>query len=253
MGALQLTPTTPVIVTGGASGIGLGCARALAAVGRPVAVWDLQASAAEKEAAGIAEEFGVATIGEGIDVTRSADLPAAAARARAALGPIGGLVHAAGVSGSGPVDELDEAGWDGVLDVNLRAEAFLVKAVVDDLRATPGAAVVGIASIAAIIAYEAIPAYCASKAGLLGLTRSLSINLARDGIRVNAVCPGYVDTPMLRRGSIATPERREAMATKPPLGRLAEPDDIAKAVRFLMSDEAAYITGQHLVVDGGVT
>ena len=252
MPALEMTPATPVVVTGGASGIGRGCARALAAVGRPVAIWDINGDAAEAEAAAIAKEFGVATVGTGIDVRQTALLQAAAEGARADLGPLGGLVHAAGVSGRAPVDEITEAEWSRVVDVNLRAETFLVQALLPDLRASAGAAIVGIASIAAWIGYEHIPAYCASKAGLLGLTRSLALNLAADGIRVNAVCPGYIDTPMLQERSLAVPGARERFQSVIPLSRMGEPDDIAKAVRFLMSDQAAYVTGQHLVVDGGV-
>src|SRR4051794_3014351 len=101
-----MTPTTPVVVTGGASGIGRGCARALAGVGRPVAIWDINGLAAEAEAEAIAKEFGVATVGNGVDVRQTDTLAAAASAARSALGTIGGLVHAAGVSGPGPIDEI---------------------------------------------------------------------------------------------------------------------------------------------------
>jgi NAD(P)-dependent dehydrogenase (short-subunit alcohol dehydrogenase family) len=136
--------------------------------------------------------------------------------------------------------------------VNLRAEALLVIALLGDLRANAGSAVVGIASIEAIIGHGAIPAYCASKAGLLGLTRSLADSLSPDGVRVNAVCPGYIDTPMLRP-SLDLPGTREKYEAGAPLRRLGQPEDIARAVRFLMSDEASFVTGTHLVVDGGTT
>src|SRR3954452_25556436 len=124
-----MTPTTPVVVTGGASGIGRGCARALAAVGRPVAIWDINGLAAEAEAEAIAKEFGVTAVGAAVDVRQTDALAGAALSARAELGTLGGLVHAAGVSGRAPVDEITEAEWSRVVDVNLRAETFLVQAL----------------------------------------------------------------------------------------------------------------------------
>jgi NAD(P)-dependent dehydrogenase (short-subunit alcohol dehydrogenase family) len=252
MAYLDLTPKTPVVVTGAASGIGRACARALAAAGRPVAAWDLDGDGAEAAASSIREEFDVVAIGRQIDVAISAEIGAAAASARAEFGALGGLVHAAGVSGPCPIDEMTEEAWDNVLDVNLRALPLLVRALLEDLRSSDGAAVVGIASIASFIGYVDIVPYCASKAGMLGVTRALALTLAADGVRVNAVCPGNVDTPMLRARATATPERRLAFERHTPLGRLGEPEDIARAVRFLMSDEASYVTGTQLIVDGGV-
>ena len=123
-----------------------------------------------------------------------------------------------------------------------------MRSLLDDLRVNEGSAVVGISSIEAFVAQPAFHSYCASKAGLLGLTRSLALEMARYGIRVNAVCPGFVDTPMLTR---ATSGQTGAIAANVPLGRLGRPEDIAGAVRYLLSDDAAYVTGSELVVDGG--
>src|SRR5438876_7795150 len=214
MGAVQHTPSTGVIVTGGASGIGRASARALAEAGRPVACWDLHADGAASAAEDIARELGVAAIGVGIDVTKSSAFPDAVARSRAALGTIGGLVHAAGAVSGDPIGALTEENWAKVVDVNLRAHAMLVQALLDDLRANPGSAVVGIASIEAIIGHGAIPSYCASKAGLLGLTRSMADRLAPDGVRVNAVCPGYIETPMLAP-ALQAPGRRQRLEERP--------------------------------------
>ncbi len=244
-------PTTGVIITGGASGIGRASAEALAGVSRPVAIWDLNASAAKDVATAIEQEYGVRTTALGIDVRHTDAFPAAIDDARVALGSIGGLVHSAGVSAPHPVDELDEENWDLVLDINLRSQALLVRALLGDLRSNPGSAIVGIASINAILGNQANPAYGASKSGLLGLTRSLADRLAEDGIRVNAVCPGYVRTPMLEESFQHVPELQAHMERQTMIGRLAEPEEIASAVRFLMSDDARYITAEHLVVDGG--
>ncbi|MGK5552126.1 SDR family NAD(P)-dependent oxidoreductase [Actinomadura kijaniata] len=243
------SPPTGVIVTGGASGIGLASARALAEAGRPVALWDLaDPSGAAKE---IAAAFSVATCAVTVDVTDTAALPGAVERTRAALGSVGGLVHAAGRPGPHPVGDLTEQRWDAVLDVNLRAQALIVQEILPDLRAHPGSAIVGISSIEAFVGQAFIPAYCASKAGLLGLTRSLAHLLAADGVRVNAVCPGYIDTPMLR-GS-APGEMLARFSARSPMGRLGDPAEVGRAVRFLMSDDASFVTGTHLTVDGGAT
>jgi len=246
-------PITGVIVTGAGSGIGRACALALAEVDRPVGVWDLDEAAAQATAKAVAETYGVATFAVGIDVRETARFPQAIAETRQALGTIGGLVHCAGVSHPVPVDDLDEEAWDLVLDVNLRSQGMLVRALLEDLRGNAESAVVGIASINAILGNEANPAYGASKSGLLGLTRSLADRLAHDGVRVNAVCPGYIDTPMLAPAFENAPGLREHMERQTMLERLAQPEEIASVVRFLMSSEARYITAEHIVVDGGAT
>jgi len=243
------SPGTAVVVTGGASGIGLASARALVAVGRPVALWDLNAAGCKAGAESLARDYGVATVGVAVDLRDPDAIAPALEQTRAALPPIGGLVHAAGVVATIPVDEITAESWDAVLDVNLRAMVLLVRALRPDLRASRGSAVVGIASVNATLGNAAIPAYSASKGGVLSLVRSLADDLARDGIRINAVSPGQIRTPMLQPSVDLLPkgsyERRIL------LGRLGEPDEVASVVRFLLSDEAAYITAAEVVVDGG--
>jgi NAD(P)-dependent dehydrogenase (short-subunit alcohol dehydrogenase family) len=235
-----------VVVTGGASGIGKACAEHLAEVGRPVAVWDLNGDGAKQ----VAESLGVPSIGLQVDVANEAALEAAVVATRAALPSIGGLVHSAGMVDPSPVGAIDWGRWQRLLDINLTAHARIVQLLLADLAAAmPGSAVVGIASIEGIVGHGAIPSYCASKAGLIGLTRSLADALGPKGIRANAVCPGYISTPMLPD----TPEMNARNAAASVLGRMGQPDDIAGVVRFLLSADAGFVTGQAVVADGGVT
>ena len=252
MSVLEMSPGTGVVVTGGGSGIGRACARALAEVGRPVSLWDLNAEGAAEAAASIADDCGVKTHSLGLDVTDRAAVDNAVVAARAALGTIGGLVHAAGIVTAMDIDHLTEEIWDSVLGVNLRAEVFVAQALLDDLRSHEGSAIVGIGSIMSVVGNALIPSYTASKHGVVGITKSLANHLGPDCIRVNAVCPGYIETPMTAP-MMADPPSKAACVEKAPLGRVGTPNDIAKAVRFLMSDEAGFVTGTTLIVDGGVT
>lgn len=241
------SPATGVVVTGGGSGIGRACCLALAEVGRPVAVWDVNGEAA----AAVAEEVG--GFAAEVDMRSQAAVAACVEPTVAALGSVGGLVHAAGVAGPMPIDFIDDDSWNAVLDVNLRGQAYLVQAFLRALKAAnPGSAVVGIASVEALVGNGMIPAYCSSKAGVLGLTRSLAHRLSVDGIRINAVCPGAIDTPMLAP-LLSIAEARRRLEERVPMGRVAQPMEVARVVRFLLSDEAGYMTGSHVVVDGGLT
>jgi NAD(P)-dependent dehydrogenase (short-subunit alcohol dehydrogenase family) len=246
-------PSSAVVVTGGASGIGAACSAALAAVGRPIAVWDLDATRAEQVAARCRDEHHVAACAFGLDVVDEPAVDGALASTVETLGGIGGLVHAAGIVRGAIDDVVDTATWDAVLATHLRAYAFVARAVLPELRrAGPGSAIVGISSIEGLVGHGFIPSYTAAKHGMIGLTRALAHRLGPEGIRVNAVCPGYIDTPMLAP-TIQTPEARAGFEAHVPLGRLGEPDEIARVVRFLLSNESAYMDGAVVVVDGGVT
>ncbi|HUH37104.1 MAG TPA: SDR family oxidoreductase [Spongiibacteraceae bacterium] len=249
MQALLNTPRTAVVITGGASGIGRASAEALAAVGRPVAIWDLDETRSAAVAAELAASYGVASAGIGVDLRDPAGIAPALQQTRAALPALGGMVHAAGVVLNTGLDELTADNWDLVLDVNLRAFPLLVKAMLPDLRANPGSAVVGIASINATLGNGLIPAYSASKGGMLSVVRAMADYLGRDGIRINSVSPGQILTPMLKPSVDALPDG--AFQSRILLGRLGDPAEVGRVVRFLLSDEASYVTGSEVVVDGG--
>lgn len=238
-----------VIVTGAASGIGRACAEALVAEGRRVALWDVST-----DVAAVADQLGAAYAV--VDVCDMGELAAAVGTAAHELSGIDGLVHAAGRVSPEPVGMFTEQSWDAILDVNLRAHAMLTQSLLphlrDSVRAGGRPAIVGIASIEGLQANPFIPAYCASKAGLIGLTRSMAAQLGPEGIRVNAVCPGFIETPMLQI-ALDVDEIRQGFIDAAPLGRLGQPADIGSAVAFLMSAKASFITGTHIVVDGGVT
>lgn len=243
------SPSTAVVVTGGASGIGLACARALAAVGRPVALWDINQAKAEAAAAAITQDYKVAATALGVDLRDPEAIQPALAKTRAALPPLGGLVHAAGTVDTDNLDGLTPQSWDAGMNLHLRALALLVQAMLPDLTANPGSAVVGIASINATLGNEVNPIYTAAKGGMLSLVRSLADRLAHDGVRINAVSPGQIVTPMMQPALDNLPkghfERRIL------LERLGQPEEIGRVVRFLLSDEASYVTAAELIVDGG--
>ncbi|QKR99919.1 SDR family oxidoreductase [Sphingomonas sp. CL5.1] len=242
-------PRTGVVVTGGASGIGLASAEALAATGRPVALWDRDGAKAEAAAARIAADHGFAATGIAIDLCDLDAIGPALERTRAALGPIGGLVHAAGIVDTASLEGITPQSWEAGIGVHLRALAFVTQALHGDLAANPGSAIVAIASINATLGNAMNPIYTAGKGGILSLVRSLADRLAQDGIRINSVSPGQIRTPMVQPAIDALPpghfERRIL------LGRIGEPAEVAKVVRFLMSDEASYVTAAEIVVDGG--
>ncbi|QBX34950.1 SDR family oxidoreductase [Paracoccus liaowanqingii] len=229
------------IITGASSGIGAALAALLP--GPPLLV----ARTAPKTVAA-----GARFLSADLSDPLSPDRIVAAAQA---MGPVTGLVNAAGVLGRGRADQTSDADWARVIDLNLGATFRMSRAVLDPVGREGGGAIVNIASDWGLIAAPGAVAYGVAKAGVVQLTRCMALDHAREGIRVNAVCPGDTDTPMLAAGQTGA-ARGATLArfgTTIPLGRVARARDIASAVAFLLSDAAQFITGAALPIDGGST
>ena len=243
------------LITGGGSGIGRASALRFAAEGASIVASDLSEASAVETVAAIREAGGEATAVTG-DVVSSDDAKAMVQAGVDAYGKLDVLVNSAGVSGRVEGVSHEEV-WDKVMDVNLKGTYLVSWHAVPEMEAAGGGSIINLASIMALVGYPVgmgggFNPYNASKGGVLQFTRNLAIDLARKNIRVNCICPGYVETNMTRRLT-ENPESYEALKGRHPMGRLGQPDDIANAALFLASDEAAFVTGAPLIVDGGYT
>jgi 3-oxoacyl-[acyl-carrier protein] reductase len=233
------------MVTGGARGIGKAIAAALAADGAKVAVVDLDLANAEATAA----ELGGGARGFAANVAKAADVDAVVEGIERDLGPIDVLVNNAGITRDNLLMRLSEADWDAVLNVNLKAAFLTMKAVTRGMMKRRSGRVINIASVVGVVGNKGQANYSASKAGLIGLTKTIAKELASRNVLVNAVAPGFIETDMT---AALPPEARQALSAQIALGRLGTPADIASVVAFLASEGASYITGQVIVVDGGM-
>jgi NAD(P)-dependent dehydrogenase (short-subunit alcohol dehydrogenase family) len=237
------------IVTGAASGIGLACARRYADEGAIVVGLDRNTSAdwAAVESAAPDTRF------HQVDVTDSVAQKTAIEETIREFGRIDILVTAAGVGAGGPVGTLDEDDWDRVIDINLKGTFLSIKAVLDTMTAQRSGSIITIASVEGINGTEGGSAYNASKGGVVLLSKNVAMDYGRVGIRCNAICPGFIDTPMLNEVMGLMPELKADVIRETKVGRLGKPEEIAGAAFFLASDDASYVTGHALVVDGGYT
>ncbi len=244
------------IVTGGASGIGLATVHRLAAAGAAVAVVDLDLGACEAAVSEVLERApGATLLALAADVTDPASGARLVAATVDAFGRLDIAVNNAGRSGmyaALPEQTLDN--WNAVIAVNLTSVFLGMQAQIPAMLAGdhPGGSVVNVASGAGLMGFALLPAYVASKHGVIGLTKSVALEYARKGIRVNAVCPGSVRTPMLEGFAGGDPAAIEAMGALSPIGRLATPDEIAAAIVWLCTPDACFVTGTAFPVDGGV-
>lgn len=242
------------VVTGGASGIGKEACLLLAKEGAKVVVTDMDSSGAS-----VAEE--ISRSGEAIflklDVSEEASVEKAFAEAHDRFGRIDILVNNAGITGvKKPTHEITSEEWDRVMDVNVKGVFYCTKHAIAYMKAAGGGSIINIASVIGMVAYTAAPAYVASKAAVRLMSKTDALIYAKDRIRVNAIIPGYVWTPLIEnalksKGDVEA--GKKALEALHPIGHLGEPLDIAYGILYLASDESKFVTGSDLVIDGGYT
>jgi NAD(P)-dependent dehydrogenase (short-subunit alcohol dehydrogenase family) len=240
------------VITGAASGIGAACARRFADEGARIAGLDVNDPPAEHRAA--IEAASGESHWEPVDVRDEASIERAVGAVLARFGRIDALVNAAGVSGYGAVDEVDAAEWDRVLGINLRGTFLVSKHVVRAMKRQRAGSIVNLASIEGLEGMQSQAAYNASKGGVVLLTRNMAIDYGSIGVRVNCLCPGFIETPMTN--VLKTPGLegiRQQFIDLHMLKRPGRPEEVAACALFLCSDDASFVTGHALVVDGGFT
>ncbi len=236
------------IVTGGASGMGAASARQLSTLGASVLIADQNEALAHQVVADI--KRGSVILG---DVSQSDFCQQVVASALEQFGRLDILVNAAGIILRSDARQTNDADWQRVLDVNVNGVFYMSRAAIDPMLQQRSGAIINFGSIWGSAGATNVVAYCASKGAVHQITRAMALDHAEDGIRINAVCPGEVDTPMLRSGRTRPPTEADLanLATTVPMLRLAAPEEIAQMVCFLASDKASYITGALMTVDGG--
>ena len=240
------------IVTGGASGIGAATLRRFAAQGARVICADINDEAGERVAAGIGEGGGEAAFRH-VDVTRLGDLQGAVAFAVAHFGGLDIMYNNAAATGGDYTADIDADVWRWSLDVMLNGVFYGIKAAVPALLERGGGSIISTSSVEGLFGEMMSAAYCTAKAAVINLTRTAAIEYGRRNIRVNCICPGAVDTPMLQMMLGVVPNTREQLAAQHALGRILRPEEIANVALFLASDLSSAITGAAVLADGGLT
>jgi NAD(P)-dependent dehydrogenase (short-subunit alcohol dehydrogenase family) len=238
------------LVTGAASGIGAAVAERFLSAGYQVAFFDINGQAARATAS----RMKFATKREVLegDVSNERQVKEAVTRTVTALGSLDVLVNNAGIEINGTVVDLSTEQWERQLAVNLRGVFLFSKYAIPEMRRR-GGSIINISSVHALVSWPGCAAYDASKSALIGLTRAMAVDHGREGIRVNAICPGYIETPILERWFARGIATKEEVLRFHPLGRIGKPNDIAEVALFLASDAASFISGTYITVDGALT
>ena len=236
-----------MLVTGGASGIGLATVRRCLAEGANVVLSDLASSDGAARAKALDGEHGRCLFMP-CDVTSTEQVDALVADTVRELGRLDIVFNNAGIGGQSPAQDTSDADWLRIIDINLNGVFRVARAALRQMYAQGAGSIVNCASILGTLGQSNTAPYSAAKGGVVNLTRTLAIEAAPRGVRVNSIGPGYIDTPLL---ADLPPEMREALVRLHPIGRLGQGDEVANAVLFLASDEASFVTGAHLLVDGG--
>jgi NAD(P)-dependent dehydrogenase (short-subunit alcohol dehydrogenase family) len=239
------------IVTGGASGIGKATVKLFADEGASVVVADWDEAQGNAVADEIAASGGKATFKK-VDVSSPSDVEAMIATAVDTYGTLDVLFNNAGVEGEqAPTADCTLENWDRVIGINLKGVFLGMKYGIPAMLKSGGGSVINTASVAGLVGFAASPAYCASKGGIIQLTKTAALEYATQGVRVNVICPGVIDTPMVERATSTSDAVREAIQSMEPVGRFGTADEIARMALFLASDDSGFCTGAPFIVDGG--
>lgn len=240
-----------VVITGAGAGIGRACALAFAAAGARVAAADITGDSGRETVKLIQEHGGQAMFSE-VDVADGGSVRSLIDATVKKFGSLDYAVNNAGIEGqSADTAECSEDNWDRVIGVNLKGVWNCMRYEIPRMLERGGGAIVNMASVAGLVGFAGLPAYCASKGGVIQLTKTAALEYATRGIRVNAICPGVIRTAMVERLIGGDPDKEKAFAALEPVGRMGRPDEIASSAVWLCSDEASFVTGHPLAADGG--